>query len=156
MDKMNTENFKILVDALEALPEDIKNNEVAMNSALKPNPFCGTAGCFAGLISIVANDIPELKELYAGEKYCFTEWAEALKKFLGISIEVWAWENPTVWGNYRGANAYVYNEAWGKGAEETLIHNDIIIHLMNAYDNWIKFLESKGENDEYWKVRRRQ
>jgi hypothetical protein len=50
-------------------------------------PICGTAGCFAGLISIVANDIPELKELYAGEKYCFTEWAEALKKFLGISIE---------------------------------------------------------------------
>jgi hypothetical protein len=49
MDKMNTENFKILVDALEALPEDIKSNEVSMNSALKPNPFCGTAGCFAGL-----------------------------------------------------------------------------------------------------------
>jgi hypothetical protein len=44
--------------------------------------------------------------LYAGEKYCFTEWAEALKKFLGISIEVWAWENPTVWGNYKGANAF--------------------------------------------------
>jgi hypothetical protein len=52
------------------------------NSALKPNPFCGTAGCFAGLISIVANDVPELKELYAGEKYCFTEWAEALKKLV--------------------------------------------------------------------------
>jgi hypothetical protein len=67
-------------------------------------PQCGTAGCFAGLISIVANDIPELKELYAGEKYCFTGWAEALKKFLGISIEVWAWENPTVWGNYKGAH----------------------------------------------------
>jgi hypothetical protein len=28
MDKMNTENFKILVEALEALPEEIKNNEV--------------------------------------------------------------------------------------------------------------------------------
>jgi hypothetical protein len=41
---------------------------------------------------------------------------------------VWAWENPTVWGNYKGANAYVYNEAWGKGAEETLIHNDIMPH----------------------------
>jgi hypothetical protein len=33
---------------------------------------------------------------------------------------VWAWENPTVWGNYKGANAYVYNEAWGKCAEEKL------------------------------------
>jgi hypothetical protein len=119
-------------------------------------PTCGTPGCFAGLISIVAEDIPELKELYTAPVYCFTEWAEALKKFLGVSLEVWAWENPTVWGNYRGANAYVYNEAWGKGAEETLIHNDIIIHLMNAYDNWINFLESKGENSEYWKTRGRQ
>jgi hypothetical protein len=26
-------------------------------------PTCGTAGCFAGLISIVADDIPELKEM---------------------------------------------------------------------------------------------
>jgi hypothetical protein len=40
---MNTNNFKILVEALEALPEDIKNNEVDMNSTLKP--ACGTPGC---------------------------------------------------------------------------------------------------------------
>jgi hypothetical protein len=52
---------------------------------------------------------------------------------------------------FGGVNAYVYNEAWGKGAEETLIHNDIIIHLMNAYDNWINYLERKEENYEQWK-----
>jgi hypothetical protein len=28
-------------------------------------PVCGTVGCFAGLVSIVANEIPELKELYS-------------------------------------------------------------------------------------------
>jgi hypothetical protein len=60
------------------------------------DPTCGTAGCFAGLISIVANDIPELKKLYPARVYCFTGWAESLKRFLGVSIEVWAWENPTV------------------------------------------------------------
>jgi hypothetical protein len=27
---------------------------------------------------------------------------------------------------------------------------------MNAYDNWIKFLESKGESPDYWKTRERQ
>jgi hypothetical protein len=32
---MNTNNFKILVEALEALPEEIKNNQVDMNSTLK-------------------------------------------------------------------------------------------------------------------------
>jgi hypothetical protein len=30
MDKMNTKNFKIFVEALEALPDEIKNNEVDM------------------------------------------------------------------------------------------------------------------------------
>jgi hypothetical protein len=34
MDKMNTNNFKILVEALEALPDDIKNNEVDMHAKL--------------------------------------------------------------------------------------------------------------------------
>jgi hypothetical protein len=48
MDKMNTENFKILVDALESLPEDIKNNEVDMRSNFEP--ACGAPGCFAGLM----------------------------------------------------------------------------------------------------------
>jgi hypothetical protein len=48
---MNTERFRIFVEALEALPEEIKNNEVDMRSNFEP--VCGTAGCFAGLISII-------------------------------------------------------------------------------------------------------
>jgi hypothetical protein len=43
MDKMNTNNFKILVEALEALPASIKNNKVDMQSNFEP--ACGTAGC---------------------------------------------------------------------------------------------------------------
>jgi hypothetical protein len=50
-------------------------------------------GCFAGLISIVAEDIPELKELYALHTYSFSDWANALQDFLGIGLEMWAWEN---------------------------------------------------------------
>jgi hypothetical protein len=34
---------------------------------------------------------------------------------------------------------YSFNEAWGKSEDETLIHNDIIIHLRKALDNWIAF-----------------
>jgi hypothetical protein len=46
-------------------------------------PACGTPGCFAGLISIVANDIPELKEIYKSSHeydrdYSYSEWANAL------------------------------------------------------------------------------
>jgi hypothetical protein len=56
MDKMNTKKFKVFVEALESLPEHIRNNKVDMQSV--EQPVCGTAGCFAGLISIVAEDIP--------------------------------------------------------------------------------------------------
>jgi hypothetical protein len=52
---MITDNFKIFIEALEALPEDIRNNHVDMKSI--DEPVCGTPGCFAGLVSIVANDI---------------------------------------------------------------------------------------------------
>jgi hypothetical protein len=41
-------------------------------------PICGTAGCFAGLISIVANDIPELKKHYTSSIYTFSNWGIAL------------------------------------------------------------------------------
>jgi hypothetical protein len=40
---MKTEKFKIFVEALEALPDEIKNNEVDMQSSFEP--VCGTAGC---------------------------------------------------------------------------------------------------------------
>jgi hypothetical protein len=57
--------------------------------------------------------------------------------FLGIGLEVWAWENPKLWENTSGINVYSFNEAWGKSEDETLKHNDIIIHLRKALDNLI-------------------
>jgi hypothetical protein len=47
---MNTHNFKIFVEALEALPDEIKNNQVDMNSVFEP--VCGTPGCFGGLTPV--------------------------------------------------------------------------------------------------------
>jgi hypothetical protein len=140
-DIMNTKKFRIFVEALEALPEEIKNNEVDMRSNFEP--ICGTAGCFAGLISIVANDIPELKKNYSPINYSFSDWARALQDFLGVGLDMWAWENPTIWENTRGLSVYAFNEAWGKKERETLRHKDIIIHLRKALDNWIKFEKEK-------------
>jgi hypothetical protein len=46
-------------------------------------PTCGTPGCFAGLISIVANDIPELKQVYVlDNSYNYNYWAKALGEYL--------------------------------------------------------------------------
>jgi hypothetical protein len=38
--EMNTKNFKVFIEALEALPENIRNNEVDMKSV--DEPICGT------------------------------------------------------------------------------------------------------------------
>jgi hypothetical protein len=77
-------NFKILVEALEALPDEIKNNEVDMQSNFEP--VCGTAACFAGLISIVANDIPELKKHYTSPIYTFSNWGIASTNILKFFV----------------------------------------------------------------------
>jgi hypothetical protein len=66
---------------------------------------------------------------------------------------VWASENPKIWENENGISVYSWNKSWGKKQDETLTHNDIIIHLRKAFDNWIDYLELKEENYEQWKVR---
>jgi hypothetical protein len=78
--------FRLLIHA--KIDKEIKNNKVDMRSNFEP--ICGTAGCFAGLISIVANDIPELKKHYTSSIYTFSNWGIALQDFLGIGLEVWA------------------------------------------------------------------
>jgi hypothetical protein len=46
--KLNVSKFKVLVEALEALPEDIRSNEVDMSST--DEPTCGAVGCFTGIL----------------------------------------------------------------------------------------------------------
>lgn len=153
---MKTERFKILVEALEALPEDVKNNIVIMGSMYEPT--CGTPGCFAGLISIVANDIPELKQVYVlDNSYNYNYWAKALGEYLEgnvspcrttgerSSFEVWAQENPGIWGNENGA--YVFSSAcsFGRNPGDRLTHDEIIIYLRGVYERWIKFENKSNE-----------
>jgi hypothetical protein len=82
------ENYTLdMVEALNRLPEPIKNDYVDMKSTKEP--VCGTPGCFAGLISIVADDIPELKQLYGGgigSGSLFSASTSVLKCFVYISV----------------------------------------------------------------------
>ena len=142
---MNTNNFKIFVEALEALPDEIKNNQVDMLSI--EAPVCGTAGCFTGLISIVAEYIPALKEQYTSDDYCHAEWKFAINSYLGCIFPKWARDNPKIWGNEHGELIFYYGEAFGENVDE-LTHNDIIIHLRIAFDNWIAF-ENKSNEHQY-------
>jgi hypothetical protein len=45
--------------------------------------------------------------------------------------------------NTCGLSVYAFNDAWGKKDNEKLIHNDIILHLRKALDNWIDFENNK-------------
>ena len=143
---MNTNNFKILVEALEALPEEIKNNQVDMKSVLEP--ICGTPGCFAGLISIVANDIPKLKQAYKGEDYHYTDWEAALNIFLECTFREWAYDNWEIWGNSKGMGVFSCSLSFGVEIYDALTHNMIIIHLRKAFDKWIDF-ENKSNEHQY-------
>jgi hypothetical protein len=80
-------NFKTFVQALEALPASIKADEVNIGSFLKPDHMYSDVGCFAGLISIVADDIPELKQAYDGKFYNSCEWKYALDKYLEFFLK---------------------------------------------------------------------
>jgi hypothetical protein len=143
--EMNTKNFKVFIEALEALPEDIKNNEVDMKSV--DEPICGTVGCFAGLVSIAANDIPELKELYSPDipHYDFLEWSNALNAFLGCRFTNWAGRNRMVWGNSEGRRMFSDITAFGRKRWDVLNHNDIIVFLRGVYNRWI---DKVGEDSE--------
>jgi hypothetical protein len=74
-----------------------------------------------------------LKKHYTSSIYLFTHWGIALHDFLGISLQTWAWENPTIWENTRGISIYSFNEAWGKSEDETLIHNDFIMKPVQIF-----------------------
>ena len=133
--EINTNNFKTLIEALEALPEGIRKNKVNMSST--DEPVCGTVGCFAGLISIVANEIPELKELYAHKgTYFFHAWVNALNEYLEVNFTEWAKENPEIWGNEDGWYMFSSINAFDKGAGDVLSHDDIIVFLRRVYERW--------------------
>jgi hypothetical protein len=38
-----------------------------------------------------------------------------------------------IWENENGISVYSWSKAWGKKQDETLTHNDIIIHLRKAF-----------------------
>jgi hypothetical protein len=65
--------------------------------------------------------------------YTFSNWGIALQDFLGIGLEVWAWENPTIWENTRGISVYSFNEAWGKSEPENPeLTSNVLYVLLNA------------------------
>jgi hypothetical protein len=153
---MNKDKLKEFVNALDALSDDVKDWDVVMMSANKP--ACGTPGCHAGLISIVAKDLPGLEETYLKvfkgyfkvykdikqDFYLYSIWADALAEFLGFKgekdLEIWAAKNPKLWGNTFGRDMFISAEAFANGLFKKLTHRDIINHWKQVLVN----IENEG------------
>jgi hypothetical protein len=145
---MNKNKLKEFVNALDALSDDVKDWGVIMMSTDKP--ACGTPGCHAGLISIVAQELPELQDIYKNHIY-FTKgggnesnyhscvWANTLAEFLGFidrrDLEEWAQDNPKFWGNKFGRGMFYFPSAFTDDTNKQLTHRDIINHWKQVLKN---------------------
>jgi hypothetical protein len=144
---INKNKLKEFVNALDALSDDVKDMDVEMGNTNKPT--CGTPGCHAGLISIVAEELPELQEIYERiffshwnlkySHYEYTIWADALAEFLGFSeekdLECWAKDNPKIWGNKYGYDMFSARLAFTDDKSKHLTHRDIINHWKQVLKN---------------------
>ncbi len=138
--------------ALNALPDEIKNNLVNMGSL--DDPTCGAPGCHAGLISLAAVELQELRECYNKicemqsiynegyprdfTEYSYTYWADALSLYLGFPFDKieytyygltrWARDNPYFWGNLDGLGMFSSSKAFGQD-KDNFPHSVIIDHF---------------------------
>jgi hypothetical protein len=153
---MKTNKLEEFVNALDTLSDDVKDMGVIMMSTNKPS--CGTCGCHAGLISIVAKELSELQAIYEpiyskecdsrGEEkknhYIFSVWSSALAIFLGFKyeyeLEVWARKNPELWGNKYGDDMFCSRLAFTNDEDKKLTHRDIINHWKQVLVN----IENEG------------
>ena len=133
MNELNINKLKEFNKALANLSDDVKDWQVSMHSVLPPT--CNTPGCFAGLISIVANDLTELNPPFANDyNYNYGYWSQALARFLGFDnrcdLTVWAKENPDLWGCPHGAFMFSSEEAFVVDYSDwkniNLSHRDLI------------------------------
>lgn len=158
---MDENKLKKFVIKLNSLPDSVKNNEVNMLSTFKPT--CDTPGCHAGLISIVATYLPELKECYhvvckhfadiypnrRAYDYNYSNWARALNLFLGFELtEVelsnlplckWARDNEEIWGRKDGDYMFSSGRAFGQ-------YSDFFNHrvIINQWSSVCDILNKKG------------
>ncbi len=164
---MNKDKLKEFVNALDALNDDIKDMSVYIKSSKDTN--CEAPWGHAGLISIVAKELPELQEIHNHKihghiyflKYGFEEemdfkyglhiWEDALAVFLGFKNDIqllfWAYDNPKIWGNSHGIYMFNYGKSFGDDEDKGLKHRDIINHWKQVLKN-IEKEEVKNDEQE--------
>ena len=132
---MKLNKLKEFLSAAHALSDEVKDMTVDMMSVVEPGG--DTCGCHAGLVSIIAKDLPELQKNYK-EHYCYEQyeykygnWADALAVFLGFDcsghLQSWAKNKPEFWGNDQGW--LMFSSTLSINCDKKKInHRDIIDH----------------------------
>ena len=133
---MKLNKLKEFLSVADKLSDEVKNMGVNMKSVEEPNDT--TCGCHAGLVSIIAKDLPELQDNYDDYKfhhdgdYSFVKWGDSLGKFLGFKnveyLEEWAKKTPDMWGNDKGERMLSCSSAFTGAGIKPLKHIDIINH----------------------------
>ena len=152
---MNTNNFRILVEGLESFSKedrDCKEQEIIAAERLKDgrittDMLSDISAEFSDVLFIVAEYIPEFKEMYEGRAdFCYGEfeiWINTLNEFLECDFIQWTRDYAGVWGNESGYLMHYSNEAFSKSDDKELLTiDDIIFHIRKAYDRWIKLMET--------------
>jgi hypothetical protein len=152
---VNKDKLKEFVGALDALSDNVKDMGVNIKSSKDTN--CEAPWGHAGLISIVAQDLPKLQEIHGHIyflEYGFKEemdfeyeihiWEDALAVFLGfkddIQLLLWTFDNPKIWGNSHGIYMFNYGKSFGNDEDKGLTHRDIIKHWKQV----LKKIENEG------------
>jgi hypothetical protein len=153
---MNTNNFKILVEALESFStedRDCKEQEIIAAERLKDGRITrdmmnDISVHMPEVLDIALDYIPELKALYTERvDYCCNPllgfdcnndnciWVSTLNAFLECDFVQWVKDFTGIWDNDKGYLMYCSNEAFGKSDHNELVTiDDIIIHIRKAYD----------------------
>ena len=143
--KMDINRLKKFVDALEDLPQHIKDLDRGVFNMEKKE--LDSPDCHTFLISVVAEKIPELKEMYSEHPHIYSSigWIHAITCYLMNtkkiyrSLTLWAHKNPDLWDNPFGIFMFHDATAFGKAyPNDNLTNNEIIVHWRLVLNNSIK------------------
>jgi hypothetical protein len=161
---MNKNKLKEFVTVADALSDEVKDVGFDKRCYDSTPPY--KLVCHSSLISIVAEELPELKGFHT-RRYCsrcdFMDnyhnnnnsnyahhiLANTLAEFLGFenpyALKRWAKDNPKLWGNKEGYDMFCAYFAFTYDLNKQITHRDIINHWKQVLKN---IEEEEVKNDE--------
>ncbi len=151
---MNKDKLKEFVTVADALSDEVK--DVGFDKRCYDSTSPCKLVCHSSLISIVAEELPELKGLHTrlycsrcdsmdnyhnnnDSSYAHHILANTLAVFLGFenpyALKRWAKDNPKLWGNKDGYDMFSFWSAFFDYCNKQITHRDIINHWKQVLVN---------------------